>query len=805
MGIVEDVKARVEAYKKAQDTEPISRMGDDEAVEYILNPENYKTASLMMKPNEIRVEEIEPNIANCETLFDPNFMPVIKNYTWWKEMMEYSLSGEVESRGWVDNYLGMKIERQFSRKGLGRREDFIKSSVEEKLNTYETMRINQAKVFKRNGATVYNFAENFRMPVESAKDYYEEAGDVSQISRTLNLSQRNIEFDGYVFPISHSRHCLAVGSSGSGKSVTTMKIMNMCRKEGWTILDAWDSRGRMESLFTAFSLYDEKMIRTIRDDKDNVIADAGKRKEFLEDIRKLRRISEEYNLGEETNKVVFYHPICKGLPKQLPKLRNVEWRPFCFGLADIFEAFEEVSGSQVISAFTGGQLNEKQARYIFYALRILKTKKDLQRATIDDLAELISKWGEEKKVSFTFSGIKLDVDFKSGDIEELMHALVILKETGLVQPNMILRNGEYIINPLVMNLLNIVKQNEKIHVFSTKWATGEISYVQVSFIINKILELKQRSETTAKVAIVCREINEICPATPKGIECVTKDSISDLGARGRDINIRIIGDSQQVLQVSRELRRNIHYYFVHRITDSREKDEIKNSLSQWILPMGFKDTVSEMKTGGCYAISEDETSLVQVIPSPCMVKIEGLDFITFATKYAENKTIDTEEILRTGESLSASSIRDKMEKTKTDDELKRVKIPIMLIEKGYTSEREDYLRFFFSLLRHNIEQGVGATVTDIVKMHKETFKDVPVDATRVPLFLKNVLSPLGLLDVEGEDRLAKYVFKGEMFSEKGWLEGAMNVCNGIGVCLNLNTYDVVKLPENVAKSLATTK
>ena len=68
--------------------------------------------------------------------------------------------------------------------------------------------------------------------------------------------------------------------------------------------------------------------------------------------------------------------------------------------------------------------------------------------------------------------------------------------------------------------------------------------------------------------------------------------------------------------------------------------------------------------------------------------------------------------------MSADSIRDRMEQVKGDVELKKVKIPPALLEKGYDSDRRDYMQFLLSLLKHNLEKG-SATISDVVKIHKK--------------------------------------------------------------------------------------
>ena len=106
------------------------------------------------------------------------------------------------------------------------------------------------------------------------------------------------------------------------------------------------------------------------------------------------------------------------------------------------------------------------------------------------------------------------------------------------------------------------------------------------------MEYKRHSEIKENIALVCRELYEFAPPMPKGYEVVTFDILKRICAGGADLGIRLIADSQQVMQVSREIKRNIHGVIVHRIVDSADKDDLRKSLSKHYMPAEYRDLIS---------------------------------------------------------------------------------------------------------------------------------------------------------------------------------------------------------------------
>lgn len=547
-----------------------------------------------------------------------------------------SMSGSDEESVGEDKILGY-VEGGFKKRTIG---DFLPEHNEETFGLYRRF----SSMFKSN-SLFYN---------DDRVGYLKRFGNVSRedVERSVSRSDLLEVSDGWNISLNRSRHQLIFGKTRTGKSVCYSRVMILCLDSNWTVFDLHDSGGRLECAPMIFSLDDSKLRSIVRNKWDDIGLDSESvSRRVLRDIRKLKERCDLYHDKDEysSRKVKYYHPYVHGIPDEVPDLDNLEFNFFAIGVSDLFDLLDSDVMDHFFDIF-GESLSSKEKEMLHFVRAYFKslgdTDKSYRLMSLDDVVSVLAEWRDsEEEVSVPVGSGNRTVSMNFSDVKtmDLVRKISKIDELGLFQPSYFMEEGEVVRNDRIIDINSMLEDEGCVHAFTTKWARTELKYIIVSYILERIYKLKSRGVHGGNVFIGSREINELVPSRPKGIEFLTSRKFEKLISRGADLGIRVVGDAQQVMSVSRDFKRNVHVITTFRLTDSSEKDELKRSLSKYLVDDNFRERISYLSVGECFITSRSRAAYLNVIPPPTMSKIEGVDMMALLAEYADNDFIKVDK------------------------------------------------------------------------------------------------------------------------------------------------------------------
>lgn len=583
---------------------------------------------------------IHPNIFNVELFFNGE----LGNHELLREIEKYLVTKTVDIKGYSRHFLGIVLDEDYSGFSTMETEKFKQMSSYEKLEVFEKMMREYAAVYKAQGVHYVDFARVFGLDYRFTRTLYDSvlADEIFQSS-----SKRRTRYDGWELPYAWARHFGIFGQSRTGKSVTAVKISDVCMKNDWTIVDINDSNGRMETGATAFSLFDSKVTEILKTRwKEARVDSKTSAQRMISDIDSLRKVVSQYADLENVEgcNVIYYHPLVEGIPPVVPKTDRFRIEFFVFSVVDLFEMSNSSNYRRMFGVF-GEELTDTDIGSLAHIKRFLESERKIETVSLSEVIRLISELHETKEeVAITYAdGASRRVDFADKSVKRLINKLEKVNDVGFFKPAKILRDGVLVDNPDLFNVERIVSSKNTYNCLTTKWANPDLKYVVIAYFLDKLMELKRKSVIKERVAILCRELYELAPPKPKGLENLTFDALKRIFAGGADIGIRMIVDSQQVMQVSREVKRNLHGFVIHRIVDRSDKDDLRASHSKHYMPREYKDLISELGMGEAIVLYGNQAVILKVIPVHYMSKIEGTDTFSLLMVYADDK-IETKEL-----------------------------------------------------------------------------------------------------------------------------------------------------------------
>lgn len=560
-----------------------------------------------------------------------------------RDLLRYVATEEVDVKGWSGSYLGVLLSSGYTAYGRKRLVEFLRKSPLDKVRLYDEMRARQCSGFQARLLDIGEFVYLYKIPLNDAQFHYDNA--FSWFGTYRGAHSRRIPYEGWRFPIEHVRHCLISGQTRMGKSVDLIKVMTMELNNGASCIDLQDSGGRLESVAAAFAIDDDKYLNLIRMRWRDIGIDSFETaKRIVSDILRVRGRVKQFYDGGNSFKVVYHHPIVETLPDSIPITENLRFEFFAFGVSSLVRSLGDTVFSEIFATL-GDKLNPTDETYLTYAFNHLKALGNIEISSLKDISDLLTVWNDSKDgVQVEFGDVTRNVNFSGKNVMNLIRKVDSLHLTGLFQPDFVMENGELIRNPLVLDVVKMCSEKGVLNCFTTKWANPDLRYIIISYVVREVMEGKRLSKIGERVSLFSRELNEIAPYMPKGLERLTRDAVVDVVSRGADLGVRFVADCQQLSQLDRKVKRMIHVYLIHRIIDSREKDDIVKSLSRYSLPVEFKDGVSLLDIGECYAVYGGAFAKVKVIPANCMNKVEGLDMIRLLGIYSDEVAIPPKDI-----------------------------------------------------------------------------------------------------------------------------------------------------------------
>ena len=582
----------------------------------------------------------ETNIEPTELNSDLFFSGELGHQSLIDEMVRYLLTKTVDIKGYTKHYLGVILDIEHGFANSVGYDVFLKMSVLEKLCIYKKMKREYAAKYKASGVSSVDFARVFGFDIRSCGDLYDSIPTAEVFSaRAL----RRVGFDGWEFPFAFARHFIIFGQSRTGKSVTLMKCGKICLDNGWVVVDINDSNGRMETGATVFSLFDEKFMNILKTRwREARIDSRANALRMVNDVEKLREVVLRYSDIEDLvgAKVIYYHPLVEGIPAEVPVSDSFKIEFFVFSVSDLFDMLDN-SNFRVIFSVFGEELTDTELGSLSHIRRFLESEGKMDTVSLGEIVSILSdlhQSGDTITVPFV-DGVTRTIDFSDKSVKGLIRKLDRVNDSGLFKPVKIIVDGKLVGNPDLFDVKKIVGRKGVFNCLSTKWAAPDLKYVVISFFIDRLMEMKRRSEIKENVALLCRELYELAPPQPKGLESLTFDSLKRVCAGGADIGIRVIADSQQVMQVSREVKRNMHGFVIHKVVDKSDKDDLRASLSRHYLPREYRDLFSELGIGEAIVVYGNTAVIVRIVPVHFMSKIEGTDTFSFLKVYCDKKIL----------------------------------------------------------------------------------------------------------------------------------------------------------------------
>ena len=554
----------------------------------------------------------------------------------------------------------------------------IRERIDEALISYAISALSD-------GYTVYEFADRFGIDLRYAYWIYVRARTEKTISK-----RSMTWFRGYEFPTTHAKHTVIYGVTRAGKSTTLARIAYVLTKSGWSVIDLFDT-GRLESVAWAFSLDDEELYRVLKRDWERVgIDDIKTRDRILSDIEAVRDAVEKYIPSEigGHQRVKIYHPLFAdtSLPETLPTIRGrVE---FVFYKIPFTAFFSSVAGNFINVLTRIFSITIPERNYLEYALNYLENEKDITVLTIGDLINLLEKWIEADKIKLVVGGEEKTISVTKSTVVSLLRKLSQIASREMFAPENIIVEGEKVKNPFVLDIDGIVNERGIIHVMSYKWIRKEYAFLITTYILDYIMSAKRTSEMDKKVAILVRELAELAPSRGGHyLAGYSRHSLIEIFARGADLGVRVVADTQQILQLTREIKRNVHIVISHRIIDRRDKDELYASLKSADMYVDIRDDLSSLKVGEAIAIYL-EARKIKIIPPPYFIKPEGLDILKLVKRYRGSEEIRVEDIYEKYSEIVKTTMTERA--TTEDKQISSVHyIPTTLAKIGVRTFNED--------------------------------------------------------------------------------------------------------------------
>jgi hypothetical protein len=596
--------------------------------------------------NEI-FSHIEPDVINCDMFFNGVLgeatLPFIQ------EMEKFIVTKNVDIKSYSKHFLGLRLQQHFNDSDVNMAKMFAGLDNKEKLYLFEKMKREYIIAYKRRGVPVADLCSAFGFDYLSTYDQYME---IDEPVLDIAKQRRRVRFDGVEFPYFVARHIFVVGQSRGGKSVTVVKCTETCLANGWTVVDINDSNGRMETGAAAFSLFDKKFIDIIKDRwQDARIDNKATAQRMVNDIDTLGKVVMKYTDEEDRlkrAKVIYYHPLIRGIPERVPVMENFHIEFFVFSVIDFFEMVNNSRYRRIFKVF-GEEITPTEETYLFQIKRYIENEGKLNVATFEYIIQLLSDFhsSNENVVITQGDGSSREYSFGDKTVLTLVRKLDRINSYGLFKPHTVDINGEMVVNPLLFDVAKIVKRKGIYNCLSVKWGPPDLKYFLVSYFIDTLMDLKRTSKVDENVVIMCRELFELAPPKPKEYEMMTFDSLKRVCAGGADLGVRLIADSQQFMQVSREIKRNIHGFIIHKVVDSTDKDEIRRSLSKHYFPSHYRDLISSLRVGESVFVYGNQASLVRIIPVSYMSKIEGTDTFSMLMAYCD-EFVETAPLFNVG-------------------------------------------------------------------------------------------------------------------------------------------------------------